>query len=200
MAIFKQSTPYTHQFLMVLSSDHVSGATGKTVTVKLGKNGASGTTAAGSVTEVDAANLPGVYQIQFTVADVNTLGSLALAATAAGCDPTNETHQVQSQIFTDLSINASGQVLIGSNFKQNTAVAFFPFVMTINGVPTAGLTVTAQRNFGSGFSAMGGTVTSLGNGTYGINLLAADTNAASALYRFTAAGADDRDIAVFFQP
>lgn len=199
--ILKQSTAWTHQFLMVLASDHVSGATGKAPVVKIGKNGAAGVTAANSpATEVDATNLPGVYSITFTPTDLNTNGSFAIAATGTACDPTNEFHRVDSQIFPDLSINGNGQVSITSNFKQNTSIALFPFTMTVGGIPTAGLTVTAQRNFGSGWSAIGGTVTDLGNGVYKCNLLAADTNSPAAVYRFTANGADDRDITVYFQP
>jgi hypothetical protein len=195
MAEFKQLTAYTHQFLMVLASDHISGATGKTVVVKLGKNGATGGTAVGTVAEVDSTNLPGVYSIGFTSADTNTAGSLALAATVSGgtCDPTNEFHQVRGQIFTDLLLDGSGNAKVASNIKQNTATTLF-FTMTVNGVVTPGLTVTGTKNFGSGFSAIAGTITDLGSGDYKCALQAADTNAASGVWRFIAVGADDRNI------
>ena len=82
MALLKQSTTYTRSFLMVSSSDHVSGATGKTVTVNLSKAGGAFAAAGGTVTEI--AN--GWYKIALTTTDTNTLGDLAYDCTATGCD------------------------------------------------------------------------------------------------------------------
>lgn len=78
----QSSTTYPMLFLMVLSVDHVTPATGKTVTVTLSKNGGNFGAAAGSVTEV--AN--GWYSLAGNATDRNTLGPLALHATATGCD------------------------------------------------------------------------------------------------------------------
>lgn len=200
MAILKQSTSYARKFIMVLSSDHTTGATGKTVAVELSKGaGAAGTAAAGTVTELDSTNLPGHYQVSFTAADTNTQGDLSVRCTAAGCDATDFIDQVQVQIFTDLQLDNTGHAIVASNFKQNTAITI-PFVMTISGVPTPGLSVSGFRNFGSGYSGIAGTITDLGNGGYKASLLAADTNNAFAFYRFTATGADDRDLSVVFTP
>lgn len=188
---------------MVLSSDHLTGATGKTVAVELSKGpAAGGTAAAGTVTELDSANLPGMYQIALTTVDTAVSGDLGFHCTAAGCDPTDFVDQVQAQVFTDLTLTGGGLVSISSNIKQNTALNGFMFTMTVNGAPTAGLTVTGQRNFGSGFSALAnsGSITGLGSGDYAINLAAADLNSASVLLRFTASGADDRNIYLITQP
>lgn len=78
----QSSTSYPNQFLLVLSIDHISPATGKTPTVTLSKNGAAYGAAAGAVTEI--AN--GVYSLTGNATDRNTLGELWAHITATGCD------------------------------------------------------------------------------------------------------------------
>lgn len=73
-------------FFIYSSSDHVSGLTGATPTVKLGKNGGTGASPAGSVSEIDSTNLPGYYKVAPNATDSNTLGPLILSATAVGGD------------------------------------------------------------------------------------------------------------------
>lgn len=85
MATIKQSTTYNRVFLMVLTSDHITGATGKTVTVNISKNGAAFAGAAGTVTELAF----GWYNVALTTTDTNTLKDLAFHCTAASCDPTD---------------------------------------------------------------------------------------------------------------
>jgi hypothetical protein len=70
-------------FLLILSSDHITGATGKTPTVTICKTGGGFATPAGAVTEIAS----GWYQVAANAADANTLGPLLLHATASGCDP-----------------------------------------------------------------------------------------------------------------
>lgn len=72
---------------MVQSADHISGLTGASPTVKIGKNGASGAAPSGAVTEIDSTNLPGWYQVAGNATDTNTAGPVALHATAASGDP-----------------------------------------------------------------------------------------------------------------
>src|SRR6266550_4326492 len=81
-------------FFLVLSSDHLTGATGKAPTVKISKNGAAGVSPAGAVSETDSVNLPGWYMIAANATDANTLGPLALHATATGCDPADYLYDV----------------------------------------------------------------------------------------------------------
>jgi hypothetical protein len=84
MRIVKQSsTARDLCFLMVDSTDHVSGKTGLTPTVTLSKNGGSFASPAGSVSEV--AN--GWYKVAGNATDSNTLGGLVLHATGTGADP-----------------------------------------------------------------------------------------------------------------
>lgn len=79
----QSSTDYPITFLMVLSIDHLTGATGKTPTVTLSKNGGAFGAAAGAVSEVGN----GIYALTGNATDRNTLGELRIHATATGCDP-----------------------------------------------------------------------------------------------------------------
>ena len=101
MALLKQSTAYTRMFLMVDSTDHVTGKTGLSPTVTLSKAGGAFGAAGGTVTEVSS----GWYKIAFTTTDTNTLGELALHATGTAADPTDLVDQV---IVLDLGINQTG--------------------------------------------------------------------------------------------
>lgn len=78
----KDSTSYPINFLMVDSTDHITGKTGLTPTVTLSKNGAAFGAAAGAVTEI--AN--GWYSLAGNATDRNTLGELLVHATASGAD------------------------------------------------------------------------------------------------------------------
>lgn len=69
-------------FLMVSSTDHITGKTGLTPTVTLSKNGGAFGAAAGTVAEI--AN--GWYKLTPSSADTNTAGSLVLHATGTGAD------------------------------------------------------------------------------------------------------------------
>lgn len=90
MASIKQGTTYNRAFLLVLSSDHITGATGKTPTVNISKNGAAFAGAAGVITELSF----GWYNIALTTADSGTLKDLAFHCTGASCDPTDFVDQV----------------------------------------------------------------------------------------------------------
>lgn len=67
---------------MYLSSDHISAATGKTLTVTLSKDGGAFAAAGATVTEISS----GWYKIALTTTDTNTLGTLVIRATAASSD------------------------------------------------------------------------------------------------------------------
>lgn len=69
-------------FFLVLASDHISPATGKTPTVTISKNGAAFAAPSGAVTEISG----GWYQVAGNATDTNTLGALLLHATEATSD------------------------------------------------------------------------------------------------------------------
>jgi hypothetical protein len=96
--LFQGSTAVPPLFMLVLSTDHQSGATGKagTMTVKLSKNGGAGAAPTATITEVDSTNLPGLYALTGAglATDLNTPGVLTLYATCAGCDPATYIYEV----------------------------------------------------------------------------------------------------------
>jgi hypothetical protein len=90
MNLFKQSTARNVLLKLYLTSDHVTAATAKTLTVTLSKDGATFAAAAGAVTEL--AN--GWYKVALTTADTNTLGTLVVRATATSCDDAERIFEV----------------------------------------------------------------------------------------------------------
>lgn len=85
-ALIKQSaTAVNLRFLLVLTSDHITGATGITPTVTISKNGAAFAAPSGAVTEISG----GWYKIAGNATDTNTLGPIDIHATGTGCDPTD---------------------------------------------------------------------------------------------------------------
>lgn len=187
--LLKQSTAFVRPFYF--------GTASTTVTVNISKNGAAFGPAAGAVAEISA----GWYKVSLTTADTGILGPLAYNCTGLAGGPVDFLDNVTTQLFSDLSINVSGQPLISSNIKQNAAFNGFLFVMTVNGVPTAGLTVTAKRSLGgAGFTNCANAVTEVGSGVYAINLAAADLNSNSVMLQFTSTGADTRYIWLVTQP
>lgn len=77
-------------FLLVSSTDHVTGLTGATPTVTLSKNGAAFAAPTGAVTELGS----GWYKVAGNATDTNTLGPLILHATATGADPCDVEYEV----------------------------------------------------------------------------------------------------------
>lgn len=83
------------RFLMVLTSDHITGATGKTVTATILKSGdTTFVSPSGTITELGS----GWYQIEANADDASNLGVLSLHATASGCDPTDEEYTVVASL------------------------------------------------------------------------------------------------------
>lgn len=77
----KQSTATAVRFKLVSTSDYATPETGATVTVTISKPGTTSFSAVtNSITEIGN----GVYQVTLTTTETNTLGQLALHATATG--------------------------------------------------------------------------------------------------------------------
>lgn len=84
--LIKQSTAVVNiPFFMADSADHTTGKTGLTVTVTLSKNCGAFAAASGAITEISS----GWYKLAANATDSNTLGFLALHATATGADATD---------------------------------------------------------------------------------------------------------------
>ena len=114
MATITLGSSYVKTFRMILTSDHLTGATGKTVTVLISKAGGAYAAAAGAVAEI--AN--GDYKVSYTPVDTNTAGDLRMYATAAACDPTDGVDQVDTGTslatvnFSASAANICSQALI----------------------------------------------------------------------------------------
>lgn len=117
-------------FLMVQSSDHISGLTGASPTVTLSKNGGSFSSPSGAVSEV--AN--GWYVVAGNATDTNTLGPLVLHATAASGDPTDVCYHV-------VAYDPQDAVHLGLSALPNTAVTSNASLIT-SGSGTDQLTVS----------------------------------------------------------
>ena len=106
--ILQSSTQAALVFLMIDSTDHITGKTGLTPTVTISKNGGTFASPSGAVTEI--AN--GWYKVAGNATDTNTLGPLALHATATGADPTDVVvahvvaYDPQSALATPTNITA----------------------------------------------------------------------------------------------
>lgn len=85
MAEITQNTAKNRMVLMVDSSDHITGKVGLTLTLTLSKNGAAFASITPTVTERGN----GWYNVAYTSSHTDTLGDLALHASAAGADPTD---------------------------------------------------------------------------------------------------------------
>lgn len=87
----KQSdTTYPLFFLMVDSTDHVTGKTGLSPTVTISKNGGSFASPSGAVTEVGN----GLYKVAGNATDSNTVGELWIHATGTAADPTDTSYTI----------------------------------------------------------------------------------------------------------
>lgn len=85
MRLLKQSTTANVMVFMTDAADHVTGATGKTLTITASKDGGAFASITPTVTERGT----GWYNLALTTTHTNTLGDLALHVTASGCDPTD---------------------------------------------------------------------------------------------------------------
>lgn len=121
----KQSTEHVYMFLMVLDTDYVTAATGKSPTVVISKAGGGFAAIANSVSQVGN----GWYKFTLTTTETNTEGALVISATATGCAPWREKLMVVGDladyIQTDLAAtldsterNAIADHVIRRNFAN----------------------------------------------------------------------------------
>ena len=108
--------------------------------------------------------------------------------------------------FASFAITAGGAVTLAAGqlaVKKNTQLAAFPFLMVDSAdgrTPKTGLTVTATRSIdGAAFGACANAVSELANGFYKITLAAGDLNGDTIALKFTASGADTRNISILTQ-
>jgi hypothetical protein len=99
MRQIKQSTARNIEVLMMDANDGKTGMTGKTLTVKIAKNGGAFSTITPTVTEQET----GSYVVALTSAHTDTLGDLGIKVSAAGCDIFDTTLDVTARLTDDLA-------------------------------------------------------------------------------------------------
>jgi hypothetical protein len=162
-------------FLMVGSSDHITGLTGATPTVAISKAAAAFTTPDGDVKEVGN----GWYQVQGNATDTSTLGPLILHATATSADPTDAVYEVvgyDPQVPSSPALIATAvwtDLLTSSDFATTGSVGHDIAQGVMVGSYTAGanpgmLVWDAQQATFNSAGTMGGSL--LTASTYGIPL------------------------------
>lgn len=135
MQQIKQSTAtLALVFRLVSSSDHVTPLTGVTPTVTLSKNGGVFASPSGAVTEIGS----GFYKVAANATDSNTLGMLALAATASGADAAAMAYDVVANVESD-SISA----IAGLSIPSASAISDAVWDEVISDHATAGSTGAA---------------------------------------------------------
>jgi hypothetical protein len=125
-------------FLMVQSSDHITGLTGASPTVTISKAGGAFSSPSGAVSEFGS----GWYKVAANATDSGTLGPLLLHATATGGDPVDALYEV-------IAFDPQDAVHFGLSALPNAAAA------ASGGLPTVG-TGSGQINPSSGNVTVGG--------------------------------------------
>jgi len=146
--IKQSSTAYPLVFLMVDSTDHVTGKTGLSPTVTISKAGAAFAAPAGAVTEIGS----GWYKVAGNATDSATLGPLILHATGTAADPSDAVfevvaHDVQDATSLGLSRLDAAVTTRMATYTQPTGflAATFPTTVASTTNITAG-TITTVTN------------------------------------------------------
>lgn len=169
-----------------------------------------GTYTSGGFVEVDATNMPGIYEFHVPAGCLTGASHCVIQFKgAANMPPVRFELETTTVDFFDgvragltslpnAVAGATGGLNIGQvTFKKNTAFSSFMFMMFDDtaGLPKTGLTVTAQRSIdGSAFSACANSVSEVGSGVYVINIAAADVNGGMIALKFTATGANQTTV------
>lgn len=173
-----------------LSSSQTFDVTGN-ITGNLSGSVGSVTGAVGSVTGNVDGNVTG--SVGSVLASV-TAGTNADKGVRLGIGYTVGTNNAK----TGYSL-AAGQLFV----KKNTALGNFMFLMLDSSdhvTPKTGLTVTGEVSIdGAAFGALTNSASEIGNGIYKIDLAAADVNGTNIMLKFTATGADQRNILIVTQ-
>lgn len=134
--IKQNSTAYPLLFLMIDSTDHISGKTGLTCTVTISKNGGSFASPSGAVTEI--AN--GWYKVAGNATDTATLGPLILHATGTGADVVDLSYDVVAydpqNAFTDTITNISSGLGITTSTVNDGSPTTTGFVTSLSSSTT----------------------------------------------------------------
>jgi hypothetical protein len=173
-----------------LSSDHYTPATGETIAVQGSVDGAAYANLSGGA--VNATEIGhGSYYVDVSTTDTGTLGPLLIRGTATGVD----------DVLAFYDVVPAG---VQQRLTRNAALGHFGFPMTLADhiTPATGKTVAGNVSIdGAAEIALTntGAIAEIGHGSYDIDLVAADTDGDTLVFRFSAAGCDDTKIYVVTQ-
>jgi hypothetical protein len=159
----KQSTAVNVTVVMIDSTDHVTGKTGLTLTIKASKAAGAFATVTPTVTELEG----GIYKLAFTTSHTDTLGELRLRVTSTGADESDPIWQVVALLpgdgvtvgtnndKTGYSLAASQHVIVDSGTV--TTLTNLPSI-TSNWLTASGIAANALNGKGdwllsSGYTA-----------------------------------------------
>lgn len=195
--VIKQSTTLVRPFFF--------GTTSATLACTLSKNGGTfNANQNGGAALTEIAN--GWYNLALTAVDTNTTGILAYHITGSAGGPADFSDYVQTSLLGmgDIALTTGAGLVTSQNTLRQSQAASLPFTMTKSGVPVPaiGPSITAQRNFGSGWTncVNNGTYSDQGFGLYFLALTPTDTAAPVSAYRFTSTSADDNIVIIWFSP
>ncbi len=151
----------------------------------------------GRLSELAAANLPADIDTIVGYLDTEIAAIVTHLTDIKGAGWTDENLKDVDALIDAIKAKTDNQP---AGVPKNVALDKFPFLM-INSVdhitPKTGLTVTAQTNKdGVGFAGSANSPVEVGSGWYEIDWIQAEMNFNVAAWKFTAVGADQRDITV----
>lgn len=192
MQLFQQSEATAAQrrlfFHAVDATDGISAETGLTGTGRLSKNGAATAATTANIVEVDNTNMPGRYYIEFTQAELDTVGVIEFRFKTAACAEVVARAQV-------VPWDPYDAVRLGATALPNAAAAAnggLPTVDAANAVKVQSGTGANQISLSSGLVTLAGvthtgatipavTTTTTATNVTTVNSLAANVVTAAAL-------------------
>ena len=136
--MLKQSTARNLMVLMTDSTDHITGATGLTLTITASKDGAAFASITPTVTERG----DGWYSLALTTAHTDTLGDFVVHVTASGADPTD----VREEVFSSLPGDAVTVSSLASNSITAASIATDAVTEIQSGLATSSALSTVDGN------------------------------------------------------
>ena len=163
-----------------------------------------GTWSSGGFKEVDATNMPGIYEIGIPNAAIasgnSTVIYLTGYASMAPCVLMLQLDATNNQDAVAGGMSAFNQVITQYPLHKNTAYNNFGFYMVASSdhvTPKTGSSVSGQVSLdGAAFANLTNSVTEIASGWYKVNLAAADLNGTEILIKFTAGSTDPVNIKI----
>lgn len=148
MALIPQNSSYTRAFLLVSTSDHITGLTGQTPVITLYKGASTSSSSSTGAGVKEMTN--GWYNIALSSNDTSVLGDLVIHATSTGGDPTDWVDQV-------VAFNLNDSVRLGLTALPNANAAAAGGLMILGSNNTAAITlgpITASSITSTGTSTI----------------------------------------------